>query len=66
MNTSYFPTAQPLPVLSQPSHTTQPAPVNPTIPHHTIGAGNFSGLSNQVVRYTGQPQQSQKISHEEN
>ena len=66
MNTSYFPTAQPLPVLSQPSPTTQPAPAKPTIPHHTIGAGNFSGFSNQVVRYTGQPQQSQQISCEEN
>ena len=66
MNTSYYPTAQPLPVLSQPSPTTQPAPANPTIPHHTIGAENFSGFSNQVVRYTGQPQQSQQISHEEN
>ena len=64
MSNSYFPTVQPLPVLSQPNSTTQLAPANSTIPHLTIGVGNFSG-SNQVVRYSGQPQQAQHISYEE-
>ena len=58
-NTSYYPAEnrRQAPVtLSQLSLTSKPPPVvqSPTIPHHTLGAGEFRGPSNQFVRFQEQ------------
>ena len=54
-NTSYYPAEnrrQARVTLSQHSLTSQPPVVNsPTIPHHTLGAGDLRGPSNQLVRF---------------